>query len=259
MLLAIDIGNTNIVLGVWGGDKWRAHWRLRTVHDRTADELGIYLKGLLREHELEEEITRVIMSSVVPQLTQTFMTVSIHYLHHNPLFVHTGLDLGIRNCTDVPGQVGTDRLLNASAAYERFKKACIIVDMGTATKLDVVTSQGDMIGGVISPGLGITADALFKRAAKLSPVDYQAPPATLGRNTAHAIQSGLVFGYLGLVEGLIPRLIDDLKNYDPLGDDVHIVGTGGWINVIAPHTDMIKTYDPWLTLEGLKIVAERNQ
>lgn len=258
MLLAIDIGNTNIVLGVWDQSVWRATWRLRTVTDITSDELGITLKGLLREHDLKRAVTRVILSSVVPQLTQTFLTASERYLKVFPLLVDTHLDLGIRNATDVPTQVGTDRLLNATAAFHRFKQACLVVDMGTATKLDVVTSQGEMLGGVISPGLGITADALFRRAAKLSQVDFQAPPAVIGRNTAHAIQSGLVFGYLGLVEGLIPRLVAELKNIDQAAQNPKIIGTGGWINVIAPHTNIIEEYDPWLTLNGLRIVAERN-
>lgn len=259
MLLAIDIGNTNIVLGVWDGKEWRAKWRLRTVSDRTADELGIVLKGLLREHRLKKAITRVVLSSVVPKLTPTIQAVCEKYLHTTALVVHTGLDLGIQNATDVPEQVGTDRLLNATAAFHRYRTACLIVDMGTATKLDVVTSQGEMLGGVISPGLGITAEALFKRAAKLSQVDFKAPPAVLGRNTAHAIQSGLIFGYLSLVEGLIPRLKAELLRHDPDAANPRIIGTGGWIDTIAAHTTMIEAFDPWLTLEGLKIVDERNR
>lgn len=259
MLLAIDIGNTNIVLGVWDGSQWRATWRLRTVTDLTADELGITLKGLLREHKLKDAITRLILSSVVPQLTQTFVTVSQRYLKLEPLLVTTHLDLGIENKTELPDQVGTDRLLNVTAAFHRFQGASLVVDMGTATKLDVVTSQGQMLGGVIAPGLGITADALFSRAAKLSQVDFQAPPAVIGRNTVHAIQSGLVFGYLGLVEGLIPRLLAELQSHDPTGQPAQIIGTGGWINVIVPHTTLITEFDPWLTLDGLRIVAERNE
>ena len=258
MLLAVDIGNTNIVLGVWNGSGWQAHWRLRTVRERTADEFGIYLKGLLREHRLNKSISRVIISSVVPQLTQTFIAVSRNYLHHSPLIVHTDLDLGIRNRTEQPGQVGADRLLNAVAAYDRTHQACIIVDLGTATKFDVVSSAGDFLGGVISPGFTITADALFQRAAKLSQVDLVPPPSVLGRNTVHALQSGLIFGYISMIEGLLPRLRAALNDADPEASPIHVIGTGGLLDLLAPHTDVFDTLEPWLTLDGLRIVADRN-
>ncbi len=260
MLLAIDIGNTNIVLGVWNGSGWQAHWRLRTVPERTADELGIYLTSLLREHGLKKAVSRVVLSSVVPQLTQTVLALSRDYLQRDPLLIHTDLDLGIQNRTDVPAQVGSDRLLNAAAAYDRFRRACIVIDLGTATKLDVVTSGGDLLGGVISPGLGITADALFQRAAKLSQVDLVLPPSVLGRNTVHAVQSGLIYGYLSLIEGLLPRLKAELLRHDSAAGagGIAVIGTGGLIDLLAPHTAIFDAIDPWLTLEGLRIAAERN-
>lgn len=259
MLLAIDIGNTNIVMGAWNGRAWQATWRLRTVRERTADETGIYLKSLLREHKLKKAITRVILSSVVPQLTQSFVTACRTYLRRDPLLVHTGLDLGIHNGTDQPEQVGTDRLLNAAAAYNRFQRACIVIDMGTATKFDVVDSQGDFLGGVIAPGLTITADALFHRAAKLSQVDLVPPPAVLGRNTAHAVQSGLIYGYLSLIEGLLPRLQQELRAVDPEAQEIPVIGTGGLIDLFVPYTTVFTAIDPWLTLEGLLLAADRNR
>lgn len=259
MLLAIDIGNTNIVLGIWNGADWLLQWRLSTVRDRTADEYGVFLKGLLRERKLKKAVKQVVLSSVVPRLTTTFVEAVQRYLACEPLVVRHDIELGIQICTDFPEQVGADRLVNAAAAYHITHTACIVVDMGTATKLDVVNQQGEFLGGIISPGLQITADALFARAAKLSQVDFVAPPAVIGRNTIHALQSGLILGYSAQIEGLIPQIEAELHQLDPsLTRPVPVIGTGGLISVLAQHLPRITTIDPWLTLKGLQYIALLN-
>ncbi len=260
MLLAIDIGNTNIVVGIWHSSQWLLQWRLSTVRERTADEYAIYIKGLLRERKLKKAVKRIVISSVVPQLTRTFDDMSRRYLKYAPLIISHQTNLGLNIDVDFPDQVGADRLVNATAAYHLYQTACIVVDMGTATKFDVVNREGTFIGGVISPGLQITADALFKRAAKLSQVEFIAPPNVIGRNTIHAIQSGLVFGYTGQIEGVIPRLKTEMRRQDPsLTGHISVIGTGGLIGLIAPHTTLIDELDPWLTLSGLQLIADRNR
>ena len=260
MLLAIDIGNTNIVLGVWDGEEWLTQWRLRTVRNRTIDELGIYLRSLVRDTVSISKLDRIVLASVVPKLTSTVQQACERYLKLTPILVTSELDLGIRNETDVPTLVGADRLANAAAAYHiaPAKTAVIVIDMGTATKLDVVTSDGRFLGGIISPGLGITSDALFSRAAKLSQVELLPPPTVIGRNTVHAIQSGLVNGYAAMIEGLVPRLIREIKEMDPQAETVHVVGTGGLITIIESVTSVLNAVDPWLTLKGLQLIADRN-
>ncbi|MFT5194950.1 MAG: type III pantothenate kinase [Cellvibrionaceae bacterium] len=260
MLLAIDIGNTNIVLGVWDGQEWLTQWRLRTVPNRTADELGIHLRSLVRDTVSINKLDRIVLASVVPALTPAVQDACKRYLHLTPLLVTSDLDLGIINETDVPSLVGADRLANVAAAHHLAppRTAVIVVDMGTATKLDVVTSDGRFPGGVIAPGLGITSDALFSRAAKLSQVELLAPPTVIGRNTVHAIQSGLVNGYAVMLEGLLPRLIKEIKELDSAAETVHIIGTGGLITIIDSVTNILDIIDPWLTLKGLQLIADRN-
>lgn len=260
MLLAIDIGNTNIVMGVWDGTDWLTQWRLRTIRNRTADEMGINLRSLVRHTVSIDMLDRIVLCSVVPQLTSAVQQACERYLNLSPMLVTSDLELGIRNETDVPTLVGADRLANATAAHHFApeKTAVIVIDMGTATKLDVITSDGRFLGGVISPGLGITSDALFSRAAKLSQVELLPPPTVIGRNTVHAIQSGLVNGYTAMLEGLVPRLTAEVKESDPHAEDVYVVGTGGLITVIDPVTTVINAVDPWLTLKGLQIIADRN-
>lgn len=259
MLLAIDIGNTNITLGVWhhatstAPGNWQQHWRLQTNPTRTADEYGLLLKGLLRDANLAP-INGVIITSVVPTLTQTLTEVSQHYLGCHPLIVTSSLDLGLRLLVDVPEAVGADRLVNCVAAYHLFPGPSIIIDMGTATKLDVVSARQEFLGGVIAPGLGLAADALASRAAKLSHVALEAPPAAIGRNTIHAMQSGLILGYVSLIEGMVARLRAEHPDRE---QPIHILGTGGLIHLIAPHTAVIDHIDPWLTLTGLRLIYER--
>lgn len=252
MLLAIDIGNTNITLGLWDGKAWRFQWRLRTIHDQTVDEYGIYLKMLLREEALADAVDGVILSSVVPPLTRTFVAVADRYLGQKPLQVTAATDTGIRIETENPAEVGADRIVNAVAAYHLYPGASIVVDMGTATTLDVVSGDGALLGVVIAPGLELAAEALTKRAAQLGRVSLEAPPHVLGRNTIHAMQSGLIFGYASLIEGLVARLRSELDI-----PDARVIGTGGLIRRITPHTGVIGCVEPWLTLVGLRLIAER--
>jgi type III pantothenate kinase len=253
MLLAIDIGNTNITMGVWNGRNWQQQWRLETNHGRTADEYGILLKGLLRDAGLGE-VDGVIMTSVVPVLTQTFIQLCEGYLGQRPLIVTSQLEMGLDILVDAPEAVGADRLVNAVAAYYLFRGPAIIVDMGTATKLDVVSARPEFLGGVIAPGLGLAADALARRAAKLSHVALEAPPTVIGRNTIHAMQSGLIFGYVSLIEGMVARL---LAEHPDNNQPIRILGTGGLIGLVTPHTAVIDYIDPWLTLTGLRVIYER--
>lgn len=256
MLLAIDIGNTNITLGICEGRAWLRQWRLLTAHEKTADEYGITLKALLHDAGLDTAVTHIICASVVPALTATFARACRQYLGHTPLEVGLHLDIGIRVLTDTPAAVGTDRLTNAVAAYHLYPGPSIVLDMGTATKFDVVTAAGELVGGVIAPGLQLTADALASRAAQLGQVALEAPPQTIGRNTVQAMQSGLVYGYVSLCEGIVERL---RAEHPDQGQPIRVLGTGGLIHLIADHTDIIDLADPWLTLTGLRVIHERVQ
>lgn len=252
MLLAIDIGNTNITLGLWDGQSWQCQWRLRTIHDQTVDEYGIYLKMLLREAGPDQTVDELILSSVVPPLTRTFVAVSERYLGREPIIVTSATDTGVRIATDNPAEVGADRIVNAAAAYHLYPGASIVVDMGTATTLDAIAADGALLGVVIAPGMELAAEALTRRAAQLGRVALEAPPQVLGRNTVHAMQSGLVFGYVSLIEGLVMRLRAELSL-----PDAPVIGTGGLMRFITPHTPVITNVEPWLTLTGLRLIAER--
>jgi type III pantothenate kinase len=253
MLLTIDIGNTNIVFGVHADDQWVAQWRIRTVRDKMPDEYGVLLRDLLREKDISlDSIRRVILSSVVPPLTGAFRELCLRYLGHPPLILGPGLRTGLNIRTDNPAEVGADLIANAVAAYDLLKSSCIVVDFGTATTFSAVAVPGEFLGVAIAPGLGLAADALAGRTAQLPRVQLAAPPTAIGKNTVHSMQAGLVFGYVGLVEGLIGRLRSEL------GGEVQVIATGGLARVIAPLTDQIDLAEPWLTLEGLRLIAERN-
>lgn len=254
MLLAIDIGNTQITLGLWNGRGWQLQWRLRTVADKTADEYGIDLKALLREVEAAQPIRRVIISTVVPALGHTFDLMCRRYLNVTPLQVASATPTGIEIRTENPAEVGADRIMNAVAAYHLYAGPSIVVDMGTATTFDVVSGDGALLGVAIAPGPQMAADCLAGRAAQLRRIALEAPPQAIGRNTVQAMQSGLVFGYAALVEGLVGRLKRELNE-----PETRVIGTGGLINVIAPHTTVFDQVEPWLTLLGLRLVSERNQ
>lgn len=253
MLLAIDVGNTNITLGLHGGNGWRSQWRLRTVHDQTVDEYGVYLKALLREAEADGQVQAVILSSVVPPLTATFAAVCQDYLGLVPLLVDENTHTGIGILTDNPAEVGADRIVNAAAAYALYPEASIVIDMGTATTFDAVSADGNLIGVAIAPGLGLAANALSQRAAQLGRVALEAPPQAIGKNTVHAMQSGLVLGYVSLIEGMIKRFRVEMDT-----DPVHVIGTGGLISTIVRHTDIVDHVEPWLTLTGLRVIFELN-
>lgn len=254
MLLAIDIGNTNITLGVYDGDQLGPRWRLATVHERMPDEYGIMLVNLMQHAGVRtQDIHAIAMASVVPPLTGTFEQACEMYLHRRPLVVDAGVKTGVRVRYEDPKQVGADRVVDAAAVQKLYGGPACVVDFGTATTFDAITAEGDYLGGAIAPGIGIAAEALFQRAAKLPKVDLHRPPAAIGRNTVHAIQSGLLFGYVGLVEGMVARFRAEL------GPTMKVIGTGGLAEAIAQETKAIEILAPWLTLDGLKIVWELNQ
>jgi type III pantothenate kinase len=258
MLLAIDVGNTNIVLGVFEGDALVQSWRLQTLRERTSDELGLLVDGLFAHSRIERvKIRGIILGSVVPPLTGTVRAMAQRYFGVPALTIEPGLDTGMPILYDNPAEVGADRIVNAIAAYERFGRAAgrpmIVVDFGTATTLDAVTAKGEYLGGAICPGVQISADALFQRAARLPRIDVRKPARIVGRTTVGAMESGLFYGYVGMVEGLVRRMSDEL------GGNALCIATGGLADVIAPETALIEHVDPDLTLHGLRIVWERNQ
>jgi type III pantothenate kinase len=258
MLLAIDIGNSNITLGLWNGREWQLQWRLRTVAEKTTDEYGIYLKSLLRESEAQAAIEQVVLSSVVPKLSATFVNMCLRYLGLTPLLVTADTDTGLRIRTENPHEVGADRIVNAVGAYYLYPGPSIVIDMGTATTFDVISPAGELLGVAIAPGMQLAVDALADRAAQLSRVALEAPPQAIGRNTAQAMQSGCLFGYVGLVEGLTRRLLAEMAASGIENRATPIIGTGGLITLITPHCPLITHVEPWLTLTGLRVINERN-
>jgi type III pantothenate kinase len=254
MLLAIDIGNTQIALGVWDKKEWLHEWRLRTLQDRTSDEYEILIRNLLQEAGLADAIDAVILTSVVPPLTMTFKKLSRGYLGIDPIIVDSELDTGIIIQTDNPKEVGSDRIVNAVAAFYSYGKPAIVIDVGTAATFDVVSSKGELLGVAIAPGLGVAADALAQRAAQLQQVPLEAPPNAIGRNTIHAMQSGLIYGYVSLIEGMVERL---KAEHPDNKEEILIIGTGGLITLLAPHTAVIDHVDQALTLTGLRIIYDR--
>jgi len=253
MLLAIDIGNTNIHLGLWNGRSWQHQWRLRTASEQTADEFGVILMALLREFGVENLVREVALCSVVPWLTETFKQVGKQYLGVDAMQLTHQSDTGIQLGQDNPAEVGADRIANAAAAYHLFPGPSIIIDMGTATKFEVVSGKGEFLGGVITPGLRLSADALAGRAAQLRSVPLEAPPSMIGRNTTHAVQSGFILAYASMIDGVVGRLREELQEETLL----RVIGTGGNIHLIADYTRVIEHIDPSLTLTGLRIVNER--
>lgn len=253
MLLCIDIGNTNITIGLYEGDTLGPHWRLATDHGRMPDEFAMQLIGLFNFAQLQPTaVTGVALASVVPPLTGKWVEVCRNYLEIDPLVVTSATKTGVNILYDDPSAVGADRLVDAVAAFHLYGGPACIVDFGTATTFDAITRTGDYLGGAIVPGIGISMEALFRHAAKLPKVDIARPPAAIGRNTVHAMQSGLLFGYVGLVEGMVERFRQEL------GDDMVVIGTGGLATIIADETDVIQHIAPWLTLDGLRMVYGMN-
>jgi type III pantothenate kinase len=254
MLLCVDVGNTNITLGLYEGQTLGPRWRLATDHERMPDEFILQLLGLLSYAGLGPgEVTGAAIASVVPPLTGTWVEVCRRGLGCEPLVVDGKIKTGVRILYDDPNAVGADRIVDAAAAFRLYGAPACIVDFGTATTFDAINSEGDYLGGAIAPGIGIAAQALFERTAKLPRVDIARPPSAIGRNTVHSIQSGLLFGYVSLVEGMVARFRQEL------GPDTKIIGTGGLAELIARETPVIQFLAPWLTLDGLRMVYEMNQ
>jgi len=255
MLLAIDIGNTNITLGIYEGEALEDAWRLATVHERMPDEYGLQILGLLDHAGCSaEHIEAVAMASVVPPLTRTFIEACRHYLSKEPFVVDAGVRTGLKiRYEDPKHALGADRVVDAVAVLQLYGGPACVVDFGTATTFDAISGEGEYLGGAIAPGIGIAADALFLRTAKLPRVELARPPSPIGRNTVHAIQSGLLYGYVGLVEGMVARFRREL------GKSMKVIGTGGLAPLIAEETEVIEIQAPWLTLDGLRIVWSLNQ
>lgn len=254
MLLTVDIGNTNLTLGLYEGEKLGPRWRLATVHDRMPDEYGLQFLGLLNHAgHTPDVLSGICMASVVPPLTGMVVEACCEYLGFDPLVVDTGVKTGVRIRYEDPRAVGADRIADAAAVQRLYGGPACVVDFGTATTFDGISSNGDYLGGAISPGIGISAEALFLRTAKLPRVDLQRPPAAIGRNTIHAMQSGLLFGYVALVEGMVARFRTEL------GPEMKVIATGGLAEVVARETDVIQVIAPWLTLDGLRIIWDLNR
>ena len=252
MLLAIDIGNTNVVAGIFDGSTLLNHWRLATDPKTTADEYGVLCLSLMvRDGRVPEHITGAIISSVVPALTETFESMVETSFGCTPITVSPNMDTGLTLKYLNPKEIGSDRIVNAVAAYEKFHRDLIIVDFGTATTFCAINRAGEYLGGVIAPGLGISAEALFSRAAKLSKVELTRPKTVIGTDTAGSIQSGLIFGYAGLVDTLIQRMDGEM------GRTSYVIATGGLAPVIAPEARSIQHIEPFLTLYGLELLYRR--
>ncbi len=260
MLLALDVGNTNTVLGLYRLDSEKpelaAHWRVMTHRTQTVDEYGVLFVNLFEMNGLSpSQVSHIIIASVVPPLDSTLRQVCETYFHIDPMFVEPGIKTGMKMLIDNPTELGADRLADCIAAYDRYGGPCIVVDFGTATKFEVISAKGEYLGGAIAPGLGLSADALFARAARLSRVDIKRPPKVIGTNTVGHLQSGLYFGYIGLVDGILERIIKELGSDKP----PRIVATGGLARMVAEDSRYISETDEWLTIDGLRILFERNR
>jgi len=252
MLLAIDVGNTHTVLGLYDDRTLVASWRIATRQGRTPDELGVLVDGLFHTADAVVEVTHAILSSVVPPLTETFVRMVRRYHRAQCRVVGPGFKTGMPILYENPREVGADRIVNAVAAYERFRRGLIVVDFGTATTFDVVTPRGEYLGGAICPGVGISADALFRHAARLPRVEFARPARVVGRNTVASMQAGIVFGYVGLVDGLVARMREEVDF------ECTVLATGGLAPLLAKESATIEHADELLTLEGLRILHHRN-
>jgi type III pantothenate kinase len=254
MLLTIDVGNTNTVLGVFEGEALRVHWRLTTRREQTADEYGILVRNLFGTSDLDPgQVDAVALASVVPPLTPVLIGLARQYLGHDPLVVGPGVTTGMPILYEPPADVGADRIVNGVAAFAAYGGPVIVVDFGTATTFDVITRRGEYAGGVICPGIGISAEALFQRAARLPRVDVRRPGQVVGRSTVGSMQSGLYFGYADMCEGLVARIRREL------GEPARVVATGGLAATLASDIPSIEAVDPVLTLTGLRLIWERNR
>jgi type III pantothenate kinase len=254
MLLTIDMGNTNLTLGLYQGETLQDRWRLATDHDRMPDEYGLQMLGLLQNARRSiSDLEGICLSSVVPPITGRIIQACNQYLHQDPLLVHYQLKTGITILYDDPQAVGADRIADAVAVQRFYGGPACVIDFGTATTFNAIDGKGNYLGGAISPGINIAAEALFHRTAKLPPVELRRPPNVIGRNTVHALQSGLLYGYVCMAEGMVARFRQEL------GDNMKVIATGGLAEIVANETKIIQVIAPWLTLDGLRILWELNR
>ena len=253
MLLAIDVGNTNIVLGVFEEKKLINHWRIVTQKDKTEDEYGILIESLYRASRIDLAKTKgIIVSCVVPPMVSTIEDLCEKYFHLTPLFIGPGIKTGMPIRYDNPREVGADRIVNAVAAYEQHKQSLVVVDFGTATTFDYISPKGEYMGGAIAPGIGISSEALFMRASKLPRIELIIPESIIGKNTVASLQAGVVFGYIALVDGIVERIKREVKTTP------RIIATGGLAHLIAEGSRTIDEVDDLLTLKGLRLIYEKN-
>ena len=263
MLLAIDVGNTNTVLGIFDGEEVIEHWRIATVPDRTADEIAVVLRGLLAQSEVIKDpadggsITGIALCSTVPSVLHEMREMCCRYFRAVPaVIVEPGVKTGVPIRMDNPKEVGSDRIMNSLAAVHLFGGPAIVVDFGTSTNFDAVSARGEFVGGALAPGIEISVDALSRRAAQLLKVELTRPPRVVGKNTVEALQSGIVYGFAGQVEGIARRMARELAPADP--ESVTIIATGGLAPLVINEVSVIDAHEPWLTLIGLRLVFERN-
>jgi type III pantothenate kinase len=253
VILAVNVGNSSTAFGLYRDGKWLERWRIRTVHERLPDEYSLLFERFLhRLGQHSKDVDRLIAASVVPQVTEMIVQVGSSEFGHEPLVLGPGVETGIRINTENPAEVGADLVANAVGAYERVRGSCIIVDFGTALTFTAVAEGGVLEGVSIAPGLKYAVRALSQNTAQLPTVQLSQPPAAIGRNTIHSIQSGIIFGYVGMVEALVDRMKAELPG------KVQVLATGGQANVITPHTDRIDAVESWLHLEGLRLISDRN-
>jgi type III pantothenate kinase len=254
MLLALDAGNTNITIGAFDETQLVTRWRLRTIHEQTADEWGVLMRNLFALSSIDHpKVDGIIIASVVPSVNAALAAMAKRYFSLDPLFITPETDMGIAVLYDNPREVGADRVVNGVAAYHRYGGPCVVVDLGTTINFDVVSAQGEYLGGMICPGIGMSITGLFSRTARLPMVEFREPQHVIGKNTVNSIQSGLYYGFAGLIDGILERVIAEL------GPDTKTIATGGQAQLIARASRYVKEFNEDLTLDGLRIIWDRNR